>query len=72
MEALLNESSSFPVRVSGATPVLVESEESLPEYLPAGISLAQVLAIVRARWRVTAVVALSLLFILAGILIVSV
>jgi uncharacterized protein involved in exopolysaccharide biosynthesis len=68
MEALLNESSSFPVRVSGATPVLVESEEALPEYLPAGISLAQVLAIVRARWRVTAVVALSLLVILVGIL----
>jgi uncharacterized protein involved in exopolysaccharide biosynthesis len=46
----------------------VESGPPPPEYLAAGMSLAQVFAIVRARWRVTAVITLSLVLILVGIL----
>jgi uncharacterized protein involved in exopolysaccharide biosynthesis len=59
---------SLPARTHGAAPVLLDSEPSLPEYLAPGISLVQVLAIIRAHWRVTAIVTASLLLLLLVLL----
>jgi len=64
----LNMVPSLPARTHGAAPVLLDSEPSLPEYLAPGISLVQVLAIMRAHWRVTAIVTASLILLLIALL----
>jgi uncharacterized protein involved in exopolysaccharide biosynthesis len=48
--------------------MLMDSDQSLPEYLAPGTSLTQILAIVRAHWRVTVIVTLALIALLIGVL----
>ena len=64
----MSTSDSLPVRVHAALPALPESPPLAPEYLPPGMSLAQLLTIVRAFWRHSLIITVSLIVIAAGIL----
>lgn len=55
----------LPARVNTSPPMMGEGEPILSEYLAPGISLEQVLEIARAYWRVTAIVTLSLVVLIA-------
>ena len=59
---------SLPVRAYTTIPALAGGESIAPEYLAPGLSLSQILTIARAYWRLTALVALSLIALIAGVL----
>ena len=59
---------SLSVYASRTYPALPEGEEMAPEYLRPGMSLLQLVTIARAYWRITALIALALMFLIAGAL----
>jgi polysaccharide biosynthesis transport protein len=58
----------MPVRASSRPPALPELLAPPSEYSPPGMSLTQILTIVRAYWRHTTVITVSLMALIAGIL----
>jgi succinoglycan biosynthesis transport protein ExoP len=56
------------VRAYATLPALPDNDAIAPEYLTPGMSFTQLLTIARAHWRLTAIVALSLIFLIAGVL----
>ncbi len=59
---------TLPVRTRAALPTAPDSDLTAPEYLSPGISSPQIITIARAYWRVTAIVALLLILVVAGVL----
>ena len=64
----MSTSNSLMVRANTEPPALPDSSLIVPQYLPPGMSLAQILTIVRAYWRHTMFITLSLIVLAAGIL----